>query len=115
MGGQKRFGKRSIEGSVTINGINLIWQLVSEPQVIAGEGLRGLRISVQAEGGHNRELILEYPFPDKRNSVGLAQVPQRPKFSPKIVEADIRQALAAGWDPASRGKTLISQVPEFPN
>ena len=119
MHGQKKYGKRSIEGSVTINGINLIWQLVSEPQVI-GEGLtdlglRGLRISVRAESGHNRELVLEYPFPTKRNSVGLPQVPQRPKFSPKTVEADIRKALAAGWDPVSRGKTLIFQVPESQN
>ena len=103
---------------MTINGIDLIWQLVSEPQLIGSfteRELRGLRISVQAEGGHKRELILEYPFPAKRNSVGLPQVPQRPKFSPKTVEADIRKALAAGWDPASRGKTLILQVPESPN
>lgn len=100
---------------MTINGIDLNWQLVSEPQVIAGEGLRGLRISVQPEGGHSRQLILEYPFPKKRTPLGLPQVPQRPKFSPKTVEADIRKALAGGWDPASRGKALIFQVPELQN
>jgi hypothetical protein len=114
MHGQKRYGKRSLEGLVTIDGINLLWELVSEPQVIARE-CRGLRISVQAEGAHNRELILEYPFPAKRNGVGLPQVPQRPKFSPKTVEADIHKALAAGWDPASRGKAFIFQVPKFSN
>ena len=114
MHGQKKWGKRSIEGSLTLDGVNLIWQLISEPQWIA-EGLIGMRISVQVAGSHNRELILEYPFPKKRNSVGLPQVPQRPKFSPKTVEADIRKALAAGWEPASRGKVLVFKVPEFSN
>src|SRR6266436_9372180 len=111
MVGQKRYGKRSIEGSVTIDGVKLIWQLLSEPQAIAGEGLRGMRISVQVSGGHNRELILEYPFPEKLGAMELAHFPQRPKFSSKTVEADIRKALAAGWDPASRGKAIIFQVP----
>jgi hypothetical protein len=111
----KKYGKRSLEGSVTLDGTNLTWQLISEPQVIAGRSPRGLCISVRAEGGRNRELILEYPFPKKRNSIGLLQVPQRPKFSPKTIEAAIRKALAAGWSPASRGKALIFQVPEFPN
>jgi hypothetical protein len=74
-----------------------------------------MRISVHVLGGHNRELILEYPFPKKRNSVGLPQIPQRPKFSPKTVEVDVRKAVAAGWDPASRGKAFIFKVPEISN
>ena len=114
MHGQKKRRKRSIEGSVALDGVNLTWQLTSEPQWLA-EGLRGMRISVQAAGGHNRELILEYPFPKKRNSVGLPQIPQRPKFSPKTVEADVRKAVTAGWDPASRGKAFIFKVPEIGN
>jgi hypothetical protein len=115
MHGQKKYGKRSLEGLVTLNGINLIWRLISEPQLIAGRGLRGLCISVREESGHNRELILEYPFPKKRTSVGLPQVPQRPKLPPKMVEAGIRQALGRGWDPVSCGKPFIFQVPESPN
>jgi hypothetical protein len=71
-----------------------------------------MRISVQVAGGHNRELILEYPFPEKLSAMELPHVPQRPKFSPRTVEADIRKAQAAGWDPASRGKVLIFLLPE---
>jgi hypothetical protein len=110
MHGQKRYGKRSIEGSVKVDGVNLLWELVSEPQLIAGVGARGLRFSVRAEGRRSRELILEYTFPSKRTSVGLLQVPQRPKFSPKTVEVGIRKAIAAGWDPISRGKAVVFQV-----
>ena len=115
MHGQKKRRKRSIQGSVALDGVNLIWQLTSEPQWLA-EGLRGMRISVQVADGHNRELIIEYPFPKKRTSGGLLpQIPQRPKFSPKTVEADVRKALAAGWDPASRGKAFVFKVPEIAN
>jgi hypothetical protein len=32
-----------------------------------------------------------------------------------MVEAGIRQALGGGWDPVSRGKPFIFQVPESPN
>lgn len=113
MHGQKRYGKRSLEGSMTLDGTNLTWKLISEPQLIEGRSPRGLCISVRAEGGRNRELILEYPFPKKQNAIGILQVPQRPKFSPRTIEAGIRKALAAGWDPASRGKALTFQVPGF--
>jgi hypothetical protein len=63
------------------------------------------------EDGHHRELILEYPFPKKVVSIGIPQLPQRPKFSVKTIEADVRQAMAAGWEPASRGKTFVFKVP----
>jgi hypothetical protein len=63
----------------------------------------------------HRELILEYPFPRKVGSKGAPKLPQRPKFSEKIVEADVRQAMAAGWDPASRGKTFVLRLPRIIN
>ena len=92
----------------------MLWKLVSEPQAIGGRGLVGMRISVRAEGGRNRELILEYPFPKKAiDSMGLPHFPQRPKLSDKRVEAGIRQAIAAGFDPTSRGRALVFQVPEL--
>jgi hypothetical protein len=116
---QTRYGKRLLRGSVKIEGTNLIWNLVSEPQLIGGVGARGIQISVRAEGKHGRELILEYPFPRKRllktnHPLGEWQVPQRPKFSAKSLEADIRKALAAGWDPRSRGRALVTKIAELP-
>jgi hypothetical protein len=55
----------------------------------------------------HRELILEYPFPNKRAGNGSPQIPQRPKFSVKTIEADVRRAVAFGWDPLSRGKPFV--------
>jgi hypothetical protein len=70
-------------------------------------GLIGLRITVRSEGERHRELILEYPFPDKHTGNGAFQIQQRPKFSVKTVESDVRRAIASGWDPLSRGKALV--------
>ena len=90
----------------------MVWKLISEPQAV--ERLVGMRISVRADGGRNRELILEYPFPQKAiKSTGLPHFPERPKFSAKTIEAGIRKAIAAGYDPTSRGKALVFQVPEL--
>lgn len=104
MHGQRKRGKRTIGGLIVIDGNSLEWTLVSQPQWTTEGGYIGLRISVRAEDACHRELILEYPFPKKAKGVRLPQLPQRPKFSGKTVEADVRQAIATGWDPNSRGK-----------
>ena len=93
-----------MEGVIVIDGNSLEWRLVSQPQWTTEDGYIGLRISVRAEDACHRELILEYPFPERVNRVGLRQLPLRPKFSSHTIEADIRQAIATGWDPNSRGK-----------
>jgi hypothetical protein len=111
MHGQKKRRKRTMEGLIAVDGNNLRWSLVSEPQWTTEDGHIGLRISVQTDDARHRELILEYPFPKKLTGVGLPQLPQRPRFSVKTIEGDVRQAIAAGWDPTSRGKTLIFNVP----
>lgn len=112
MHGQKQRRKRFREGLIAIDRFSLYWRLISEPQWTTEDGYKGLCISVRAEDGHHRELILEYAFPKKAGSKGAPKLPQRPKFSDKMVEADIRRAIVAGWDPTSRGKTLVVEVSE---
>jgi hypothetical protein len=106
MHGQKKRRKRFGGGLIAVDGVSLSWRLLSEPQWTSEHGYKGLCISVRTEDGRHRELILEYPFPKKFNSVGVPQVPQRPKFSAKTMEPDVRKAIAAGWDPTSRGKAF---------
>jgi hypothetical protein len=110
MHGQKKRRKRTMEGLIAVDGNSLKWGLVSEPQWTTEDGYIGLRISVQTEDARHRELVLEYPFPKKVTGVGIPQLPQRPKFSVKTIEANVRQAIAAGWDPISRGKPFVFHV-----
>ena len=111
MHGQKKRRKRTLEGAIVVDGFKLYWRLVSEPQWTTEDGYKGMCISVQLENGDHRELILEYPFPKKFNSIGIPQLPQRPKFSVKTVEGDIRRAIVAGWEPESRGKKFVFRLP----
>jgi len=99
-----------MEGLIAIDGNRPRWWLVSEPQWSTEDGYIGLRVSVQTEDARHRELVLEYPFPKKFCGVGLPQLLQRPKFSVKTIEAGVRQAIAAGWDPISGWKRFAFHV-----
>jgi hypothetical protein len=113
MHGQKKRRKRFREGLIIVDNVKLSWRLISEPQWTSEHGYKGLCISVRTVDDRHRELILEYAFEKKRHLIGytVTQLPQRPKFSTKTVEAGVRQAVGAGWDPASRGKTFVFRVP----
>jgi hypothetical protein len=56
-----------------------------------------------------REAVLEFPMPSPRRSRLQPQL-RRPQVNRRIVENGVRAALAAGWEPASRGKPMIFQV-----
>jgi len=56
-----------------------------------------------------REAILEFPMPSARRSKLQPQL-RRPQVNQRIVENGIRSALAAGWDPISRGKPVVFEV-----
>ena len=108
MHGQKKRRKRTIEGSTTLDGNKLEWELLSEPQYSNnGEGQRiGMRIGVHLAQASTRELIIEYPYPLDRKGYPKP-VPQRPQVSGPMVEKSIRDALDSGWDPQSRGKPFV--------
>jgi hypothetical protein len=109
MHGQKKRRKRTIEGAMNVDGLSVVWELLSEPQYSnSGDGRIGMRIGVRVADAAQRELTIEYPYPTDRR--GLPKpVPQRPQVSQPMVEKSVRQALEAGWDPHSRGKTFIFQ------
>jgi hypothetical protein len=107
--------KRSIEAAVTIDGFSLIWHLHREQQFSEEEGWRGLAIHVKVAEGVRRELHLEYPAWVKETQSIKYTEPARPNVSPARVEAHIRQAMAAGWDPESRGKPFVHELDELPS
>lgn len=112
MHGQKKRRKRTLEGTTTIDGTALVWELASEPQWSnSGDGYIGLCISVRVADEARRELIIEYPYPTDAKGKRLP-LPQRPRVSPTMVEASIRQAIVAGWDFTSRGKAFVFLAPK---
>ena len=106
-GGQKHWRTRSIKGTANVDGVALLWELAGEPSWSnSGDGHKGMCIAVRVADIARRELVVEYPFPVGKDGRPLP-VPQRPPLSQAMVEASIRDAIQAGWDPASRGKAFV--------
>lgn len=106
-GGQKKWRKRTMAGTAAAEGHALHWELVSEPSWSSSARVyKGLCISVRVTGEARRELMIEYPFPTDKGGRPLP-VPQRPPVSQAMVEQAIGEAVAAGWDPGSRGKAFV--------
>lgn len=115
MHGYKKRRKRQLAGTASLNGVGLTWELISEPQWSnSGGGYKGLCVSVKVTDAVRRELLIEYPYPTDTKGHKLP-VPQRPPLSQSIVEASILQAIAAGWDPESRGKAFVFHAPPEPS
>jgi hypothetical protein len=94
----------------------MIWQLHREQNWSADDNPTGMAIHVQVEGLVRRELYLEYPAVRKQTD-GLSapvQTLRLPISAPRVAK-HIREAMAAGWDPESRGKPFVYEVEELPS
>jgi hypothetical protein len=109
--------KRSIQSAVTIDGVALIWELHREQNWSADKNPTGMAIHVRVAGPGpaRRELYLEYPAVLGKASDLAAPVPTvRVPISAAKVADHIREAMAEGWDPESRGKPFVYEVAELP-
>jgi len=106
--------KRSVQAAVTIDGFSLVWLLHREQQLSTADGWQGVAIHVKVADGVRRELHLEYPAV-RTQKVGYTRTDfVQQNISPAKVAAHIRLAMAAGYDPASRGKAFVYEVAELP-
>ncbi|QNA84966.1 hypothetical protein G4G27_13895 [Sphingomonas sp. So64.6b] len=93
-------------GTVEIDGFKYDWELQSEPQQSSADGWKGMTVSLRQKD-MPREAVLEFPTP-KRLLKGLPK--GRSHINDAIASKGVRAALSAGWDPASRGKTMVFMV-----
>lgn len=106
--------KRSLQAATTIDGFPLIWRLHREQQLTTAEGWVGVAIHVKVAEGVRRELRLEYPAV-KTQKVDFTRTDfVRQNISPAKVEAHIRRAIEAGWNPESKGHPFVFEVDELP-
>jgi hypothetical protein len=69
---------------------------------------------VKVAEGIRRELHLEYPAVQTQK-IGYTRTDcVLQNISRARVETHVRQAMAAGWDPGSRGKPYVYEVDELP-
>lgn len=93
-------------GIVEVDGLHYEWELRSEPQWGDADGWRGMTIAL-LQKHTQRGALLEFP-PPKRLLKGMQR--GRLQISDPVIARGIRAALAAGWEPASRGKPMVFTV-----
>lgn len=99
---------RDISGTVEVDGSQYDWAIQREPQWCTADGWRGMTIILRATDAQ-REAVLEFPMPPANRSKLQPQL-RRPQVNSLIIENGVRAALAAGWIPSSRGKTVVFEV-----
>ena len=101
--------KRKMSANIVVNGEPFEWKVLREPQWCTADGWRGLALTVKHRDG-KREAILQFsmPFDERLGSPHH----QRPKVSQRLLQHGISAALDAGWDPLSRGRAKVIDVPD---
>jgi hypothetical protein len=100
--------KRNPEVEIQVDGDPYVWRVQRQPVWSSdAAGWRGMAIAVRHLEGQ-REAVIEFPpAPAPRKGTPLIQPGQIP---PQTVTKAITSAIAAGWDPLSRGKTVAIVV-----
>ncbi len=101
---------RSPELEIEVAGDPYVWRLQRTPRWSSDPAERhGMAIAVRhAEG--QREAVLEFP-PGKQPRLGAPQL-KAEQISRDLVRKAIASAIAAGWEPLSRGRTVTIVVDE---
>jgi hypothetical protein len=96
--------KQSAEIEIEVGGEPYVWRLHRQPGWSSDAPERhGMAIAVRHMEG-KREAVVEFPpGPEPRYGAPLLKASQ---IDPKLVAKAIASAIAAGWDPLSRGKTV---------
>ncbi len=100
--------KQSPEFEIEVDGETYLWRLHRQPGWSSeGPERHGMAIAVRHHEGQ-REAVLDFPpGPEPRYGAPLLK-PSR--IDQKLVKNAIASAVAAGWDPLSRGKTVFVVV-----
>lgn len=101
----------AVADTVSVDGEVMNWEPISEPRW-STDGYVGLRISVRVDA-HARELIVEFPYTRTQNGRPRSW-PHRPREFKILLEEAVRLAIEAGFEPNSRGRPFVFQVPDNP-
>jgi hypothetical protein len=100
--------KQNPEFAIEVGGEAYVWRLQRLPQWSSDTAAwRGMAIAVRHSEGQ-REAVLEFP-PGQQPRFGAPQL-KPSQIAPELIATAITSAIAAGWDPLSRGKTVAIVV-----
>ena len=100
--------KQNVGFEIEVDGEPYLWRLQRLPQWSSDAAAwRGMAIGVRHREGQ-REAVLEFP-PGAQPRYGAPQL-KPSQIAPALVAKAIASAIAAGWEPLSRGKTIAIVV-----
>ena len=100
--------KQIPEFEIKVDGELYVWRLQRLPQWSSDAGnWRGMALAVRHQEGQ-REAVVEFP-PGQQPRFGAPQL-KVSQIPPTLVAKAIASAIAAGWEPLSRGKTVTIVV-----
>lgn len=100
--------KHNGEFDIEVDGEAYVWRLHRRPQWSSDPAeRRGMGIAVRHKEGQ-REVLLEFP-PGPQPRFGAPQL-KPDQVPPALVAKAIQSAIAAGWEPLSRGKMVTVVV-----
>lgn len=98
------------EFEIEVDGETYVWRLQRQPAWSSDTGAwRGMALAARHADGQ-REAVMEFPGPEKARFGAQQLKPQQ--INTDLVARAIASAVAAGWDPLSRGKTVTIEVDE---
>ncbi|MFC3069363.1 hypothetical protein [Phenylobacterium soli] len=102
--------KPADEFEIVVDGETYVWWLQRKPHWSSDPSeRRGMAIAARHKEGQ-REAVLEFPVgPQPR--FGAPQL-KAAQIKPALVAKAIASAVAAGWEPLSRGKPVMIEVDE---
>lgn len=99
---------QSDEFEIEVEGEPYVWRLQRKPHWSSNPAeRRGMGVAVR-HGEGQREAILEFP-PGDQPRFGAPQL-KATQIPPDLVAKAIASAVAAGWEPLSRGRTVTFVV-----
>lgn len=102
--------KQTPEFEIEVDGEPFVWRLHRQPQWSSDAAeFRGMALAARHKEGQ-REAVMEFPVGPQRK-FGTPQL-QPALIDPELVARAIASAIAVGWDPLSRGKTVTIVVDE---
>ncbi|WP_165185738.1 hypothetical protein [Caulobacter soli] len=100
--------KQTPEFEIEVGGEPFVWRLHRQPGWSSdGNERHGMAIAARHKEAQ-REAVMEFP-PGPQPRYGAPQL-KPSQIAPELVAKAIASAMAAGWDPLSRGKTVAIVV-----
>ncbi|MBU1347739.1 MAG: hypothetical protein KKA16_12430 [Alphaproteobacteria bacterium] len=97
---------RDLKGVVQVDGDDYEWEVRRQPQRTTGNEWQGIGIALRLKD-FKREAIVMFPMVMRAN--GMPNF-ERQRISIEAVKTAVGSAIAAGWDPTSRGKVVVFDV-----